>query len=70
MGQLFWRTTTIPESEATSVRFEVSIDSQWHEYRLPVHENRRWRGIIVRLRLDPCTQPDVLVEVDSIRLVR
>jgi hypothetical protein len=70
MGQLFWRTTTIPESEATSVRFEVSIDGQWHEYRLPVHENRRWRGIIARLRLDPCTQPDVLVEVDSIRLVK
>jgi hypothetical protein len=48
----------------------VSIDGQWHEYRLPVHENRRWRGIIARLRLDPCTQPDVLVEVDSIRLVK
>lgn len=69
-GQLFWRTTIIPESEATSVRFEVKIDGQWHEYRLPVHENRRWRGMIARLRLDPCTQPNVLVEVDSIQAVR
>ncbi|MFA0750791.1 MAG: hypothetical protein SLRJCFUN_001194 [Candidatus Fervidibacter sp.] len=68
-GQLFWRTTTLPESEATSVRFKVHIDGQWHEYRLPVHENIRWRGIVTRLRLDPCTQPDVLVEVDAIRLV-
>ncbi len=68
MGQLFWRTSTIAESEATSVRFPVAIDGQWHEYRLPVRENPRWRGIITRLRLDPCTQPGVLVEVDFLRL--
>ena len=69
MGQLFWRTATIPESEATSVKFKVQIDGQWHEYLLPVHENRRWRGIITRLRIDPCTQPDVLVEVDSVKVL-
>ncbi len=69
-GQLFWQTVTIPESEATSVRFEVRIDGQWHEYRLPVHENKRWRGAITRLRLDPCTQPNVLVEVDYLRLTK
>ncbi|MEZ8220989.1 hypothetical protein GG496_001159, partial [Candidatus Fervidibacteria bacterium JGI MDM2 JNZ-1-D12] len=70
IGQLFWRTTTLPESEATSVRFKVRIDGQWHEYLLPVHENRRWRGTITRLRLDPCTQPNVLVEVDSVKVLR
>jgi len=70
VGQLFWQTLTLPESEATSVRFKVRIDGQWHEYLLPVHENRRWRGTITRLRLDPCTQPNVLVEVDSVKVLR
>lgn len=70
VGQLFWQTQTVAESEATSVRFEVIGDGQWHEYRLPVHQNRRWRGIITRLRLDPCARAGVLVELDSIRLMR
>ncbi len=68
VGQLFWQTLTLHESEATSVRFKVQIDGQWHEYLLPVHENRRWRGTITRLRLDPCTNANVLVEIDYIRL--
>jgi glycerophosphoryl diester phosphodiesterase len=67
-GQLFWRTTTLPESESTSVRFEVVGDGEWHEYVLPVHENIRWRGIVTRLRLDPCAQPGVRVDVDFIFL--
>jgi len=70
VGQVFWRTKTLPESEATSLKFKVQIDGQWHEYLLPVHQNRRWRGIITRLRLDPCTQPDVLVEVDSVKVLK
>ncbi|MFN3420981.1 MAG: glycoside hydrolase family 99-like domain-containing protein, partial [Armatimonadota bacterium] len=52
VGQLFWRTMTLPESEATSFRFTVQVDGHWHEYRLPVHENKYWRGVIRRLRLD------------------
>ncbi|MCS7192458.1 MAG: glycoside hydrolase family 99-like domain-containing protein, partial [Armatimonadetes bacterium] len=69
VGQVFWQTLTLPESEATSLQFKVQIDGQWHEYFLPVHENLRWRGTITRLRLDPCTQSNVLVEVESIRLI-
>jgi uncharacterized repeat protein (TIGR01451 family) len=69
-GQLFWHTSRLSESEATSARFEVFGDGQWHDYRIPVSQNNRWRGIITRLRLDPCNQPDVVVELDSIRLVR
>ncbi|MCS7253134.1 MAG: glycoside hydrolase family 99-like domain-containing protein [Armatimonadetes bacterium] len=69
IGQVFWRTATIPESEVTSVRFEVIGDGEWHDYVLNVSENVRWRGIITRLRLDPCTQPDVHVEVDFIKLI-
>lgn len=69
IGQVFWRTTTLPESEATSLRFKVQIDGQWHQYLLPVQENRRWHGTVTRLRLDPCTQPNVLVEVDSVKVL-
>ena len=67
-AQLFWRTSRLAESEASSVRFAVKGDGQWHEYHLPVAENRRWRGIITRLRLDPCNQPGVRVGLDAIQL--
>ena len=67
-AQLFWSTTRLPESEATSERFPVTGDGQWHDYQIPVSQNPRWRGIITRLRLDPTNQPGVTVEVDSIRL--
>ncbi|OQB95154.1 MAG: hypothetical protein BWX84_00052 [Verrucomicrobia bacterium ADurb.Bin118] len=43
-------------------------DGQWHEYQIPVSANRRWRGVITRLRLDPGSQPDVQVELAFIRL--
>lgn len=67
-AQLFWRTSRIPEGEATSCRFEVTADGEWHDYRLPVAENPRWRGLITRLRLDPVNRSQVQVDVDSIRL--
>jgi hypothetical protein len=67
-AQLFWQTGRLPESEATSARFEVVGDGQWHDYRVPVSENRRWNGTVTRLRLDPCNQADVEVEIDAIRL--
>ena len=66
--QLFWSTTRLPESEATSERFPVTGDGQWHEYSVTVSQNPRWSGILTRLRLDPTNQPGVAVEVDSIRL--
>ena len=69
-AQLFWRTSRLSESEASSVRFLVQGDGQWHEYRLPVAENRRWRQIITRLRLDPCNQTGVAIDVDWVRLER
>lgn len=69
-AQLFWRTSQVPESEATSLRFPVQADGQWHEYRVPVADNLRWRGCITRLRLDPCSRSGVHVGLDSIRLSR
>jgi uncharacterized repeat protein (TIGR01451 family) len=67
-AQLFWQTGRWPESEASSAHFEVVGDGQWHDYRLPVSENRRWSGTVTHLRLDPCNQSDVEVEIDAIRL--
>ena len=67
--QLFWRTNRLPESEAASLRAPVFGDGQWHEYRLPVAGNVRWRGIVTRLRLDPCSRPDVEVSLDWVRLI-
>ena len=67
-AQLFWRTRRWPESEASSARFPVSGDGQWHEYRVPVASHPRWRGVITRLRLDPGTRPEVRVSVDYLRL--
>ena len=67
-AQLFWSTSRLPESESTSERFAVIGDGQWHEYTVPVSQNRRWRGIITRLRFDPCNQPGVKVELDFVRL--
>jgi len=67
-AQLFWRTSRLPESEATSERFAVVGDGTWREYRVPVRENGRWRGSITRLRLDPCNRLGVAVELDFVRL--
>lgn len=67
-AQLFWRTSRLPESESSSVRFPVQGDGQWHEYRVTVSQNPRWRAVITRLRLDPCNQPKIQVDLDFIRL--
>jgi len=69
-AQLFWRTSRLAESESTSEHFEVEGDGQWHDYRIPVGENPRWRGVITRLRLDPGNQSNVSIDLDSVRLVR
>jgi hypothetical protein len=69
LAQLFWRTARLAESESTSARFRVELDGTWHDYRIPVSENPRWRGTVTRLRLDPVNQPDVQVEIRRIQLV-
>ncbi len=69
-AQLFWETAHLPESEATSSRFSVQGDGGWHDYRVPVADNLRWRGLVTRLRLDPCSRAGVSVAVESLRLVR
>ncbi len=67
-AQLFWRTKRWPESEASSLRFPIFVDGQWHDYELPVKNNQRWTGIVTRLRLDPGNQSGVHVEIEQILL--
>lgn len=69
-AQLFWRTDRLKESEATQITFESKADGQWHEYRLALHENPRWRGRIRRLRFDPADRPNIRFAIDHIRLER
>lgn len=65
-AQLFWRSSRLPESEVSSVAFDVSADGEWHEYTLDVGGHRRWLGVITRLRLDPCNRANVQVDVDRV----
>ena len=67
-AQLFWSTTTSPITEATSVRFDLVSDGAYHEYRLDVRANRRWRGRINTLRFDPCSRSGARVSIASVRL--
>jgi hypothetical protein len=67
-AQLFWSTTTSPVSEANSVRFDPVADGQYHDYVIPVHENRRWSGRIATLRFDPCNHPGAGISVAEVRL--
>lgn len=65
-AQVFWSTRSVGTSEAASVRFPVHLDGQWHEYRVDLSGNPRWRGTIIGLRLDPCNQPGVRVSIAKI----
>jgi hypothetical protein len=67
-GQLFWRTASAKENEASSVHFPIRGDGQFHDVRVRLADNRRWRGIITGLRFDPGSEDGVAVVVESIRL--
>jgi len=67
-GQVFWTTRSSSTSEEASARFAVHGDGNWHEYRIPLRPNVRWRGVITGLRLDPCNRPGVVVSVSRISL--
>jgi hypothetical protein len=69
-AQVFWTTRGGSTSEAASVRFPVRIDGQWHDYRVSLAANVRWRGIITGLRLDPCNRGGVIVELAKVEVAR
>lgn len=68
--QFFWGTTLLPASEASSARFDVPGDGKFHDYTIDLSQCRRWRGVIVSLRLDPASKPGVKFAIDSIRLMK
>jgi hypothetical protein len=67
MAQLFWATTTSSQSEANSVRFQVTGDGQFHTYEIDMSLAPQWRGLITSLRFDPATAPDVTFALDYLR---
>jgi hypothetical protein len=69
-AQVFWTTRASATSEAASVRFPVALDGKWHDYRVALSANSRWRGIIVGLRVDPCNQPGVVIDLARVEMAR
>jgi len=64
--QLFWETPTAGTSEAASVRLPV-VPNALQDYVFPLHTNSRWRGLITRVRLDPCSTQGAGIEIDEAR---
>ena len=69
-AQLFWSTSQASITEESSVRFSVQGDGQWHDYTVRLTDNKRWKGVITSLRLDPCNRSGVKVEIKGIKLVK
>ncbi len=69
LAQLFWQTPLMAANEAASVKVRVTADGKFHTYRFNVSENRFWRGLITRLRFDPCTTAGTQIRIDYIRLL-
>ncbi|MBM3891063.1 MAG: hypothetical protein FJ388_18275, partial [Verrucomicrobia bacterium] len=67
-GQLFWTKPGTGTHEAASVHFPIKGDGQFHDIKVRVAENPRWRGFITGLRFDPGSEDGVDVAVEAIRL--
>jgi hypothetical protein len=65
-AQFFWSTDKEPISEATSMRFQIESDGEFHYYLIPVAEHGKWRGVITSLRLDPTDLAGSEIAVESI----
>lgn len=67
-GQLFWATPTAPVSEANSVRFDIPGDGTFHDVKVRMADNPRWRGLITGLRFDPGWLDNVDCTIEWMRL--
>jgi hypothetical protein len=68
-AQIFWATKQVPDmNEPASMQFDIPGDGKFHEIKLNVRENELWAGTIIGLRLDPCSEPYVSIEIDYIKL--
>ena len=63
-GEVYFTTdpkTILPRGE--HLEFEVTHDSQWHEYTLELNTDKQMHA----LRFDPCSEPGI-VRVESLQL--
>jgi len=67
--QLFWSTSTQPITEASSAKVPLIADGKFHDYVLPVADNRRWRGKVTGFRLDVGSQIGLEVAIDRVVVV-
>jgi Glycosyltransferase WbsX len=67
-GQLFWGKPGVGMSEAASVHFPIRGDGKFHDVKVDLSANPRWRGVITSLRFDPGSEDGVEVAVKSITL--
>ena len=64
--QVFWVTPTAGTSEPASERLDL-VPDELHDYVFALHTNPRWRGLIIRLRFDPCSTQGARIEIDEVR---
>lgn len=67
-AQVYWGTTTSKINARDCVTFDVIGDGNFHDYEIDFSKQRRWRGMINTLRIDPGSKPNVQFEIDHIRL--
>lgn len=69
-GQLFFVTDADSEwDESKSLVFNVTGDSEYHEYELDISTVAGWTGVITQLRLDPVEGKGKTVDVDIIAFI-
>ena len=68
LAQLFWSTTVVGQSEATSAHIKLIGDGEFHEYTVDLSKVQTWRGVVVSLRFDPVAGPGAKYAIDYIRL--
>jgi hypothetical protein len=64
MGSVFCQTRAHPIYEVRAAHFFLTLDDQWHDYRVPLFE----LGEITRVRLDP-GEGEGRVEIERVSLV-
>ncbi len=67
-AQIFFAKPRGTMSEARSVRFPVVGDGNWHVYSVDMSQNKRWRGRVGQIRIDPNSDAGSKVEVAYVKV--
>ena len=68
-AQLFWAAKSRGFVEASSLRWEINPDGQFHVYELDLGASPAWKGRIGAFRLDPTDAAGARIEIDYVRLI-